>query len=112
MPHVCDPPALRRVNTKTLAATRFGPSSTATGARWSSRRPLPSCPHAPYPQQAALLSVRTPHVNAPPLTSRMNLSPPATAVGATRVVVELSPNCPLRLNPQQYAAPSASRPQV
>ena len=84
-----------------LTAANLSAESVAVGTRRSSREPLPSWPNPPYPQQATLLSDRTPQLYAPPVTRVVKLAPPATLTGATRVLPELSPTWPLKLSPQQ-----------
>src|SRR2546430_2862151 len=51
-----------------LTAANLSAERAAAGTRRSSREPLPSWPNPPYPQQATLLSVRTPQLYAPPAT--------------------------------------------
>jgi len=41
-----------------------------------------------------------------------NDSPPSTSVGASRLVVLPTPSCPRKFQPQQYASPPDSTPQV
>src|SRR5688572_26465745 len=76
---------------------------------------MPSCPPPLSPQQYAWPAVVSAQVYPswdPPAVICSNASPPVTATGAARSVVLPSPSCPRLLDPQQYAAPWAVRPQV
>src|SRR5512133_2086598 len=62
----------------------------------------PSSPKRFSPQQTTALSANNrPQVWVSPALIAANLNPPATFVGAARVVVVLSPTCPPLLPPQQ-----------
>src|SRR5438128_8728246 len=90
-----------------------GCSATFTGTLVFVVVPSPSWPRLLLPQQYTRPPRVTPQPWYPPVLSRPNMSPPATATGTKLLLpVEPPPSCPYSLSPQQYAAPLVVRPQV
>lgn len=86
--------------------------TTGAGVRLVAMEPVPNWPTRFSPQQTAVLSVRNPQVNLPPLLTLESVVPPAATVGVAPPIVLPFPYWPNVLFPQQYAVPLRVRPQV
>jgi hypothetical protein len=67
--------------------------------------PLPSWPPKPAPQQYALESVFSPHVNEEPAAIVANTIAPETGTMLALLTVDPLPSSPMALSPAQNTAP-------
>ena len=74
--------------------------------------PSPSCPYVLRPQHCMSPIANAAHVCDHPGVIVTNLDVLETALGASRVMVVLSPTWPNPLAPQQYMWPAGSNAQV
>src|SRR5260370_40600921 len=86
-------------------AVNVRPPDTATGTADDAELPLPSCHHAPLPQQYATPPVVTAHVCIAPVEMALYALLPDTDSGTALDAIAPLPTRPSAFLPQQNAAP-------
>src|SRR2546428_8120568 len=93
-------------------AVNVRPPETTSGTADDAELPLPSCHHAPLPQQYEMPPVVTAHVCIVPVEMALYALLPDTDSGTALDAIRPLPNWPSAFLPQQNAAPVPVSAQV